>query len=274
MLRTYDDVKDWLSSDAPADPAKVARIVVEYFEKSKGGGGSPGSQAASLIRSYWLPRFPNVEFGDVIDAVEVAAKEAETVKAAAKVERDARIKENERRRLKDRHQARLREEKMRRDREERAEKVKKIVAKFGCTTRNAQMMLRDGVRDRGRAQELAELLGGSPAIYFQRRAKPGRQPDLVAPFLRVQPEGVSFLDFIHDAPDLEGDAAKALSHLYAVAEECSKLEPLFAHARERGVDADTAHVVWLRYKKWRVEVIADRAIAQIDDALNRYFDFG
>jgi hypothetical protein len=275
---TREDLEQWLKNEAPGDLNATAAYVYGALRRAHDPYNSNynpvKNDTAFLILKNWAARPEAVSEDDIWDTLDRVHDEAEK---AAKAEAE---RELERRRIASskweaaRRRERAEEERLKRVREHHAENVRKCVARFGCTTRYAQMMLRDGVKQMDRARELAELLGGDPAHYLRRKAKSGKQPDLAAMLLRARPAGISLRDYADDDTDLQGDARAALFKLYDVLDECRKFEQFLLFARERGIEVDTAHFVWLSYQKWHVEAVADRASQQVQDEIDRLFDFG
>ena len=205
---THEELKHWLAIDAPADPAEVARVAVGVFDMLDDGGGSRSGRAFGIIRTYWLPRFPAVDVGDLLMAITDAVEALTTAEKAQEVQREAARRQSEQKTESARRKRIAAERKAAEERAARAERVKLVMERLGVCDRQARSLVTHGTTIRQRAEQLAEVLGGEPRDYMRRRARPGRQPDLAGWFMRVRAEGLSFQDYADTFPKLDGRAKR------------------------------------------------------------------
>jgi flagellar biosynthesis GTPase FlhF len=205
------------------------------------------------------------------DAAEKAEAEAEAVRRA---ERDKILATEAGKREAARRRQAAEEERRKRIAEHHTAQVKKLAKATGLSTRQAQRMIREGVKEPRRAQQMADTLGGDACYFLRAKAKPGREPDLAAHMMRARVYDTTFRDFAEDDVELAGAAADALYRMARPGDHYANLEELMTTARERGVDADAALILWHHYMLWRMRVVYDKAEEQVRDKLERQFDFG
>src|SRR5581483_10053586 len=206
---------------------------------------------------------------DEVNAAITAAEIEWKAAAAAEAKAEAARRESEAAKRADAlARQRAEEEKLRKAADRHKARVGKVMERFGVSRRRAQQMLRDKVRDRKRAEELAELLGGNVWQYMVQAAKPGRKGNPAVYMMRATGDGLTFHDFAEDDIDLTGEPRIAAWGLLEDLEDFRDFESLLSAARRRGIDPDTAHHVWLAFMLWRIRAVADRAEQSVRDKLD------
>jgi len=277
---SIEELDAWLATvtGTAEELARVVYLALRTLRTPKGAGGAFDHKMESFKRLR--NRFRDDEDGlwDALEAAEAEWANAKLKADEAKREADEERAEERRRRSFEAQKALRRwqreEEDLRIEREIRADQVKEIAEHFGCTIRYAQMILRNGVKDPKRAKELADLCETSIGKFLKRKAKPGRDPDLVGRMMKMRPHGTSLRDYAEDDIELEGPALEALESLQDVLADCHTFEQLAAFANEREVDPDAVALAWLNFKKWHIEAVAERAAQEVQDEIERRYPFG
>jgi hypothetical protein len=155
-------------------------------------------------------------------------------------------------------------------RKSHAESNKQLAAALNKTLRYVRMIRSIGTTLPETAKVMATILGGAPDWYMRQARRPGRRPDLVAMFMKVQADGCGFTDFAADPPEeLASDAREMIDMLdVRGAADFQSLEALIAHVgglEFETVSVESAAITWRAFKRWRINRLATLACFTIDE---------
>lgn len=275
---TTEQLQAWLESpEAPDNLSAAAQAVVtalaEIDKASNAGGGPPlRTRAYGLVQRHY--KKCQIDF-DVLDQaiderlaeIKAADDAREAAERARRLEQDAI-----RAAAREAHQKKI--DQIERAKKRHAEQVKKIMARTGLSDRQARRLMY-GTSDPTRAKQLADILGGDAIIHYRPKARSGRPPNLPAHLMRARAYDVGFRDYVEQGTVHPGPLFEAL---YVMGgdrtDDYRGLDDFLATAAERKVESDVAHILWLNYLLWRNEAVAAATEAQLQERIDRLYDFG
>lgn len=258
----------------------LAMELAPHFQRPRHGNFSRTTfdtiSVHRAIQQHWA-----IQLGEdaLWECVEQAQKCFEAAGDAEYERRQELYKKREAERQAERARARAEERAKEKEQEKKTEQVRKLMDCLGVGQRQAQRLVKFGTTNPRQADRLAEVLGTEARQHLRKAARPGREIDLVARFMRGYVDRCSWRDFIEDDEGPDGKLAAKFTRFYAerardTPDHFETFEALTDFASTCGFHkVETSKRLWDKYKFWRIRMMADLVLDRLGPDADE-FNFG